>query len=262
MKKIIILTLAVAMIATCVAGCGAAGAANPDETTDQPDATNPSTTPDTPDTTDKPDATKPTEPSGPSGPSGANIEGDLRDLIAQIYANYNNREDVKAALAELEEINARLGELNEIIWDPDLNISEDELAKLQEEQETLNLRNRELSKFFIPFTNEIDLSKDGSENGPDASYYIGSNDIPFTEAVASEAMIMTNAYSLVLLRLEDGADVAAAMAKIREGADPQKWICVGVDPSDVVVDSIGNLVILIMANNSSELHESFLELAA
>ena len=262
MKKIIILTLVAAMLATCITGCGLAGATNPGDVTDPTESVNPPDVPESPDTSGAPDTEEPAGPTAPERPSDVNIEGDLRDLIAQIYANYNAREDVIAALAELEEINAKMGELNEIIWNPDNGLNEEEMAKLQADLETLSQRNRELSRYFLPFTGETDLSREGSENGPDASYYIGSNDIPFAEAVASEAMIMASAYSLVLLRMEDGADIEAAKAKIREGADPQKWICVGVDPSDVVVDSIGNLVILIMAHNSSELHESFLALAA
>ena len=262
MKKLIILTLTAAMLASFITGCGAAGASTPEETTDPSETVNPPVVPETPDVTEPTDPTGPSAPTEPSGPPNANIEGDLRDLIAMIYANYSAREDVIAALAELEEINARKSELNEIVWNPDNGLSEDELAAMQAELDTLGERSRELGKYFLPFTNEIDLSHEGAENGQEASYYIGSNDIPFAQAVASEAMIMAKAYSLVLLRMEDGADIEVAMAKIRENVDPQKWICVGVDPSDVIVDSIGNLVILIMADNSSQLHESFLALAA
>jgi hypothetical protein len=48
---------------------------------------------------------------------------------------------------------------------------------------------------------------------------------------------------------------------IRNNVNPQKWICVGVDRENVIVDSIGDLVILIMSDNGPQaLHEAFLNL--
>ena len=46
--------------------------------------------------------------------------------------------------------------------------------------------------------------------------------------------------------------------EILEEVNPRKWICVGVEEDKVIVDSIGDLVILIMDNNYPEtLHENF-----
>jgi hypothetical protein len=40
-----------------------------------------------------------------------------------------------------------------------------------------------------------------------------------------------------------------------------KWVCVGVDPDNVIVDSIGDVVILIMSDdNAQALHQAFLAL--
>lgn len=107
----------------------------------------------------------------------------------------------------------------------------------------------------------IPLSEDmGSEGGAGIEYYLGAKGIPFTEGVASESLIGAVAYSLVLLRIEDNADMAAVKKQIQDNAPIDKWICVAVDPGDVVVDNLGNLLILIMSENSAVLHESFLKL--
>lgn len=78
------------------------------------------------------------------------------------------------------------------------------------------------------------------------AYYLGTEDIQFKEALASEPMINAIAHSVVLVRLEDGEDAEAAALKIKENAQPNKWVCVGVDPQNVYTETKGNLVILIM----------------
>ena len=79
-------------------------------------------------------------------------------------------------------------------------------------------------------------------------YYIGRSDIKFKEALANESMTGSIAHSIVLLRLEDAKDAADVVAKIKESANPRKWIC--VEASNVAVKSKGNLVMLIMTNES------------
>lgn len=93
------------------------------------------------------------------------------------------------------------------------------------------------------------------------AYYIGTNDVAYTEALASEPMMSSIAHSVVLLRVEEGADIEKIKETIKAKVDPRKWICVGVEEDDVVVDNIGNLVILIMVNDSDALHNAFLALA-
>ncbi len=111
------------------------------------------------------------------------------------------------------------------------------------------------TKLELPMLGNIVLDKDN------VGYYLGVDGLEFTEGLASEALITAVAHSVCLVRLPDGADVEAVKEDIRKNCNPNKWICVGVDKSDVVVDSIGNLVILIMADGSEELQKSFLALA-
>jgi hypothetical protein len=112
----------------------------------------------------------------------------------------------------------------------------------------------------LPSTFEQELTHEGTEFNPSVEYFIGSSGIPFTEGLVSEAAV-GGAYSVVLLRMEPNADIETAKTEIAEGVDPWKWICMGVDASDVIVDNIGDLVILIMSDHSRELHEAFAKLA-
>ena len=94
------------------------------------------------------------------------------------------------------------------------------------------------------------------------NYYLGTEGLGFTEALASDAMINAIAHSVCLIRMPEGADIEAAKEDIRTHVNPQRWICVGVDADKVVVDSIGNVIVLILNNDlGKQLHENFLALA-
>ena len=84
------------------------------------------------------------------------------------------------------------------------------------------------------------------------AYYLGTEDIQFKEALASEPMINAIAHSVVLVRLEEGEDAEAAARKIKESAQPNKWVCVGVDPQNVYTETKGDLVILIMDDTAPD----------
>ena len=79
-----------------------------------------------------------------------------------------------------------------------------------------------------------------------AEYYLGTADVSFKEALVSEPMIGSIPHSVVLVRLNDAKDADAVVAKIKDSANPRKWIC--VEASNVVVESKGDLVILIMSD--------------
>ena len=83
-------------------------------------------------------------------------------------------------------------------------------------------------------------------------YYLGTSDIEYEEALASESMNSSIAHSVVLVRVKNNADIESIKTKIKENVDPRKWICVGVDEEDVVVENKGNLIILIMSQNNKD----------
>ena len=94
-----------------------------------------------------------------------------------------------------------------------------------------------------------------SEN---VEYYLGSADIEFESAIASESGVGSIPHSVVLVRAKDGQDVEKLKTTIKENIDPRKWICVSVEENNIIVDSIGDLVILIMNNDYPDtLHNNF-----
>jgi hypothetical protein len=79
--------------------------------------------------------------------------------------------------------------------------------------------------------------------------YLGTEDIEFEEALASESMTGSIAHSVVLVRVKKDANVEAIKEKIEDNVNPRKWIC--VEAEDVEVESKGNLIILIMSSEST-----------
>ena len=88
-----------------------------------------------------------------------------------------------------------------------------------------------------------------------AEYHLGSADIEYEEAIVSDPLMMPSAYALCLVRVKE---VEAVKAVIKKKANPQKWICVGVDPENVIVDSIGDVIFLVMSDDQAvALHDAF-----
>ena len=84
-------------------------------------------------------------------------------------------------------------------------------------------------------------------------YYLGLKTIDgIEEAIASEPMMSSSAHSVCLVRVKDGTDVTKMMNDIKEHVNPQKWICVGVDPENVMVTNKGNLILLVMDNTNPQ----------
>ena len=90
----------------------------------------------------------------------------------------------------------------------------------------------------------IEVTKDTLAN------YVGTSDIDMKEALASESMVGSIAHSVVLIRMNEGADVDAAVTAIQENANPRKWIC--VEAENVYVERKGDLIILIMSGENAD----------
>lgn len=67
------------------------------------------------------------------------------------------------------------------------------------------------------------------------------------EAAVSQAMIGSQAYSLVVLRVKDAATAAATAKEMLEGVDPAKWICVQADEVEAAVK--GDVILLVMVQS-------------
>ena len=82
------------------------------------------------------------------------------------------------------------------------------------------------------------------------------------EALVSEPMIGSIAHSVCLIKVKEGADIEAVKEEIKTNIDPRKWICVGVEPEQVIVENNGRMILLVLdAENGENILNSFNELA-
>ncbi len=93
---------------------------------------------------------------------------------------------------------------------------------------------------FMLQTNEVDMSDENIFK----SYTGLSSTDGVKEAVASETMMGSQAYSLVLVRVNDASDANDVSEEMKENIDQRKWICVEAD--DLQVVSANDVVMLIM----------------
>ena len=81
--------------------------------------------------------------------------------------------------------------------------------------------------------------------------FLGTADIEYESILASESMIGSIAHSVILVRTKDNADINEIKTKIKENINPRKWVCVGVEPDDVIIENKGNLIIVIVVEDEN-----------
>lgn len=98
----------------------------------------------------------------------------------------------------------------------------------------------------------LDLT-DTSEDGLWAikSYTGLENADSITEAAYFEPMIGSIPFSMVMVRVKDGADIKAVAESMLGGVDTRKWICVEAD--DLQVCGYGDVVMLIMVGGTTSM---------
>lgn len=111
---------------------------------------------------------------------------------------------------------------------------------------------------FMAGSIPVDLT-DTSEDGLWAlKNYTGlDNADMITEAVASEAMIGSIPYSLVLVRVADPANAEAVAEAMASGIDQRKWICVTAD--DLLTAYSGDVVMLVMIGSENGAAQPFVD---
>ena len=79
--------------------------------------------------------------------------------------------------------------------------------------------------------------------------------------VASEPMMSSQAYSMVLVKVKDGADIDAIANAMNENVDERKWICVTAEKIHTTMS--GNVICLVMSNadTAKAVYDSFKTLA-
>ena len=103
---------------------------------------------------------------------------------------------------------------------------------------------------FMGGTMPIDLT-DTSEDGLwMIKNYTGlDNADSITEAAFFEPMMGSIPYSMVMVRVAEGADIKAVAEGMKNGIDQRKWICVEAD--DLQVVSYGDVVMLMMVGSDT-----------
>ena len=105
---------------------------------------------------------------------------------------------------------------------------------------------------FMGGTMPIDLT-DTSEDGLwNINYFTGLQDASqITEVAVFEPMMGSMAFSMVMVRTAEGADVKAVAEGMKTGIDPRKWIC--VEANDLKVATYGDVAMLIMVDSNNGL---------
>ena len=86
-------------------------------------------------------------------------------------------------------------------------------------------------------------------NDENIESFIGTDDIEYKEAIASESMMGSIAHSVVLIRVKDASKVEEYKKEIREDVNPRKWICVGVEKDEVIVENKGDLIMVVIVQD-------------
>ena len=101
---------------------------------------------------------------------------------------------------------------------------------------------------FMGGTIPVDLT-DTSEDGKWAvNYFTGLSDASkITDVAVYESMMGSQAFSLVMVRTDEGADPKAVAEEMKSGIDPRKWICVGAD--EIMAAGYSDTVMFIMVDS-------------
>lgn len=78
-------------------------------------------------------------------------------------------------------------------------------------------------------------------------YYTGLQSAENVEEAAVSETMLGQPYSLVVVRLKEGADAAKTAQEMLKGIDTRKWICVAADTA--VAAYSGNVVMFFMINS-------------
>lgn len=105
----------------------------------------------------------------------------------------------------------------------------------------------------------VDLS-DTSEDGMFAiqSFTGLESGENLSDIAVYESMMGAQAFSLVLVRVNEGVDVKAVAQEMSDNIDTRKWVCVGAD--EKIVAGYGDVIMLIMLDTGLELKaQSYLD---
>ena len=96
---------------------------------------------------------------------------------------------------------------------------------------------------------ELPMLGDRELVAEELEYNLGLTELNFKEGVVNEPMMGSIAHSVVVVRVNEGVDVEATVADIKAKVNPRKWVC--VEAETVLVESKGDIIVLVMSNNDT-----------
>lgn len=119
--------------------------------------------------------------------------------------------------------------------------------KIETEQDMKDLIENIYTKVGDQIPNTMTIDVDKEDEFALSSYTGLSNAENIDFIVASEPMMSSQAYSFVLVKVTDGADVDAIKQEMFDNINTRKWICVSAEK--LYVTNSGNLICLIMSSS-------------
>ena len=118
-------------------------------------------------------------------------------------------------------------------------------------EENLTLKPTEIvAKMYEGFgEDELPMLGDRELVAEELEYHLGITELDFVEGTVSEPMIGSIPHSVVVVKVAEGVDVAKTVAVIKAKANPRKWVC--VEAETVLVESKGDIIVLVMSNNDT-----------
>lgn len=117
------------------------------------------------------------------------------------------------------------------------------------ESDAINLSLSEiLDKLYegIP-ADEMPMMTEYVEANSDNEYwYLGTKGLEFEEALAVEPMIGSIAHSVVLVKVGDESKVEAVENEIKENIDTRKWVCVGIEKDQLIIEHRGDIILVVI----------------
>lgn len=95
------------------------------------------------------------------------------------------------------------------------------------------------------------FGEDVTVTSENEQWYLGTEDAVFDEAIAREPLIGSIAHSVVLLRVDDEKQLDSTMELIRDSVDTRKWVCVGIEPLELVLEKRGNVILLAIVEDAA-----------
>lgn len=99
-----------------------------------------------------------------------------------------------------------------------------------------------------PFGEAVSLTTD-----QEIEFFLGSTNYPpFTDTAVVQPMINLDTRILYVLIVETESEAADVVAQLEVDVDPTRLICVTFSPDDVVIDSRGNVVFMVINSDADE----------